>query len=214
VIRLAPAPTFTRVTDPERLRAVRAKYGLGQRFVLNVGGLDVRKNVERLVGAFAAVYHEMREPDLRLFIVGDYTKLGMSPVYPDWRPLAEALGVGQQIICARVAEADLAPLYSAASCFAFTSRYEGFGLTPLEAMACGAPVVCSDRSSLPEIAGDAAILIDPDSPSSIEDGLHRALTDTSLTAELRRRGFARATKFTWAETGRKALEVYRRVLGA
>jgi glycosyltransferase involved in cell wall biosynthesis len=213
VIRLAPAPTFTHVTNPERLRAVRAKYGLGPRFVLNVGGLDVRKNIERLVGAFAAVYHEMREPDLRLFIVGDHTKLGSSPVYPDWRPLAESLGIGAQIVCARVAEADLAPLYSAASCFAFTSRYEGFGLTPLEAMACGAPVVCSSATSLPEVVGSAGILVNPEDTDEIGAGIYRALVAPGLASDLRARGLAHAKQFNWRRVAAETSALYANVTG-
>lgn len=213
VIRAAAASTLTRVTDPERLRAVRAKYGLGQRFVLNVGGLDVRKNIERLVGAFAAVYHEMREPDLRLFIAGDHTRLGTSPVFPDWRPLAEALGVGGQVVCARVAEADMAALYSAASCFAFTSRYEGFGLTPLEAMSCGAPVVCSSATSLPEVVGSAGILVNPDDTDEIGAAIYRTLAAPELNADLRARGLAHAKQFNWRRVAAETSALYADVAG-
>ncbi|HEX9037239.1 MAG TPA: glycosyltransferase family 1 protein [Ktedonobacterales bacterium] len=213
VIRLAPAPTLARVTDPERLRAVRAKYGLGQRFVLNVGGLDVRKNIERLVGAFAAVYHEIHDPELRLFIAGDHTKLGTSLVYPDWRALAESLGVAQQIVCAPVLEADLAALYSAASVFAFTSRYEGFGLTPLEAMACGAPVVCSSATSLPEVVGSAGILVNPDNTDEIGAAIYRTLMAPELSADLRARGLAHAKQFNWRRVATETSSLYSDVAG-
>jgi glycosyltransferase involved in cell wall biosynthesis len=213
VIREAPSPIFSRVTDPERLRAARAKYGLGQRFVLNVGGLDVRKNIERLIGAFAAVFHEVRDPELRLFIVGDHTKLGTSPVYPDWRPLAESLGIGRQIVCARVAEADLPALYSAASCFAFTSRYEGFGLTPLEAMACGAPVVCSSATSLPEVVGSAGILVNPDDTDEIGAAIYRTLMAPELNADLRARGLAHARQFNWRRVAAETSALYADVAG-
>jgi glycosyltransferase involved in cell wall biosynthesis len=212
VIREAAAPTLTRETNPERLRAIRAKYGLGQRYVLNVGGLDVRKNIERLVGAFAAVYHEMREPDLRLFIAGDHTKLGMA-TYPDWRPLAESLGVGQQIVCARVPEADLAALYSAASVFAFTSRYEGFGLTPLEAMACGAPVVCSSATSLPEVVGSAGILVNPNDTDEIGAAIYRTLMAPELAADLRARGLAHAKQFNWRRVAAETSALYAEIAG-
>src|SRR5579884_1477080 len=99
VVREAPAPEYRRVTDPERLRAVREKYGMGERFVLNVGGLDQRKNIPGLIGAFAAVYHQIRDPELRLFIAGDPRRLGTSPLFPDWRPLAETFGLAEQVIC-------------------------------------------------------------------------------------------------------------------
>jgi glycosyltransferase involved in cell wall biosynthesis len=215
VIRLAAAPTLTRVTDPERLRAVRAKYGLGQRFVLNVGGLDVRKNLERLVAAFAAVYHEVqtREPDLKLFIAGDHTRLGSSPVYPDWRPLAESLGVGGQVICARLPEEDLAPLYSACSCFAFLSRYEGFGLTPLEAMACGAPVICSGSTSMPEVVGSAGILVNPDDTDEIGAAIYRTLAAPGLAADLRARGLAHSKQFNWRRVAAETSALYADVAG-
>lgn len=212
VIREAAAPTLVRETDPERLRAVRAKYGLGQRFILNVGGLDVRKNIERLVGAFAAVYHEMREPELRLFIAGDHTRLG-TPTYPDWRPLAQSLGVAQQIVCARVPEADLAALYSAASVFAFASRYEGFGLTPLEAMACGAPVVCSNATSLPEIVGSAGILVNPDDTDEMGAAIYRTLMAPELSADLRARGLAHAKQFNWRRVAAETSALYADVAG-
>ena len=213
VIREAPAPDFRRETNQERLRAVRVKYGLNERFVLNVGGMDARKNLEKLVGAFAAAYHELREPDLQLFIAGDHHRLGSSPAYPDWRPLAAAFGVERQIVCAPVAEQDLAALYSASSCFAFTSRYEGFGLTPLEAMACGAPVVCSNATSLPEVVGSAGILVNPDSTDEIGAAIHRTLAAPELNADLRARGLAHSKQFSWNKVAAETSAFYAEVAG-
>lgn len=208
VVREAPAPEFRQQTDPDRLRAARVKYGLGERFVLNVGGMDARKNLERLVGAFAAVYHELREPDLRLFIVGDPRRLGTSPVFPDWRPLATAFGVAEQIVCAPVADDDLPAIYSAASCFAFTSRYEGFGLTPLEAMACGAPVVCSNATSLPEVVGSAGILVNPNDTDEIGAAIHRTLAAPELNDDLRKRGLAHSKQFSWSKVAAETSAYY------
>lgn len=197
VVREAPAPDFRRETNPERLRAVRAKYSLNERFVLNVGGMDLRRNIGRLVGAFAAVYYELNEPDLQLFIAGDHERLGSSPLYPDWRPLAAAFGVQRQVVCAPVVEQDLAAVYSAAACFAFTSRYEGFGLTALEAMACGAPVVCANATSLPEVVGSAGILVNPDDTDEIAAAIYRTLAAPELSADLRARGLAQSKQFSW-----------------
>ncbi len=180
VIREAPAPQYRRVTDPERLRAVREKYGLSPRYVLNVGGLDVRKNVRGLVAAFAAVYHSLRERDLQLVIAGDPDRLGTSPLFPDWRALASTFSIPQQIVCMPIDEEDLPALYAGAACFAFTSVYEGFGLTPLEAMACGAPVVCSDRTSLPEVVGSAGVLVNPEDADQLGAALLRVLSRASL----------------------------------
>ena len=213
VTPLAAAPEFRREADPERLRAVRVKYSLNERFVLNVGGIDARKNLEKLVGAFAATYHELREPELQLFIAGDHRKLGTSPAFPDWRPLAAAFGVERQIICASVAEEDLPALYSAASCFAFTSRYEGFGLTPLEAMACGAPVVCSNATSLPEVVGSAGILVDPESTDEIGAAIYRTLAAPELSADLRRRGQAQSKQFSWHKVAAATSAFYADVAG-
>src|SRR5258705_9829217 len=132
VIRLAPASQYRRITDARRLQAAREKDGLGERYVLNVGGLDHRKNIAGLIGAFAAVYHELGERDLQLFIAGDVRRLGSSPLFPDWRPLAATFGITGQVVCLPVAEEDLPAVYSAASWFALPSLYEGFGLTPVE----------------------------------------------------------------------------------
>ena len=129
-------------------------------------------------------------------------------MFPDWRPLARDLGIGDRIYCAPVAEDDLATLYSAADCFAFTSLYEGFGLTPLEAMACGAPVVCSDTTSLPEVVGDAALLVDPHDTRALSAAMAQILTSTETAQKLRAWGIARAGQFTWERVARQTLDVY------
>jgi len=213
VIGEAPAARLRRVTDPGRLRAVREKYGLGERFVLNVGGLDQRKNVTGLIGAFAAVYHELRDPDLRLFVAGDPTQLGASPLFPDWRPLTATFGIADRVLCAPVEEDDLPALYSACECFAFASVYEGFGLTPLEAMACGAPVVCSDRTSLPEVVGNAGILVNPDDPDRFGAALQRVLSSSQLREDLRARGLAHVKLFNWDSVAVETSALYADVTG-
>ena len=200
--RFAPIPL-------DEFSRVRAAHGLPGEYILFVGTIEPRKNLEGLMRAYASLVIDLHDAPW-LVIVGRRGWLN-DPIHA----LPSALGIADRIQWIEdFPEDDLPALYTGASALCLPSLYEGFGFPVLEAMACGAPVVCSDRSSLPEIAGDAAILVDPDLPSSIEDGLRRALTDTSHTAELRRRGFIQAAKFTWAETGRKALEVYRRVLGA
>ena len=213
MVRLAPAAQYRRVTDAEKLRLVAAKYGVGERFVLNVGGLDMRKNVQGLIGAFAAVYHELRDPELRLFIAGDTKRLGTSPLFPDWRPLASTWGVADRVLCAQVDEEDLPALYSAASCFAFASTYEGFGLTPLEAIACGAPVVCSDRTSLPEVVGSAGLLINPEDTDAFANSILRVLTQSELRSDLRQRGLARVRQFSWDQVAVETSALYAEVTG-
>ena len=213
VIGAAPAPTYRRVTDAAQLRAVRAKYGLNERYVLSTG-LDVRKNISTLIGAFAAVYHELNEPDLQLFIIGDPRRLGSGPLYPDWRPLAETFDIGGQVHCASVDEADMASVYSACACFGFTSLYEGFGLTPLEAMACGAPVVCSDRTSLPEVVGSAGLLVDPDDPDRVGAALYRVLSSREQSDDLRARGLAHVKQFSWDKVAAATCSLYTDVTGS
>ncbi len=213
VIREAPAAQYRRVTDAARVRDVCQKYGLGPRFVLNVGGLDHRKNISMLVGAFAAVYHELGDRDLQLFVVGDPRRLGTSPLFPDWRSLAATFGVAEQVICEPVDEEDLPVLYSATSCFAFASLYEGFGLTPLEALACGAPVVCSDRTSLPEVVGSAGILVDPEDPDRFGAAMQRVLMSPELRDDLRARGLARVKQFGWDKVAVETSTLYADVTG-
>jgi alpha-1,3-rhamnosyl/mannosyltransferase len=145
--------------------------------------------------------------------------------YPEARELANSSGVktstenGQHPVSSNqlpvwlgpVLEADLPALYSAATAFVFPSLYEGFGLPVLEAMACGTPVVCSNTSSLPEVAGDpsAALLVDPLDTEALAEALRLVLTNNNLRAELRRRGLARAARFTWQQTAAATLVIYR-----
>lgn len=211
----APDPRL-RPASLEAQQELRQRLGLKGPFILNVGGMDVRKNIAGLIQAFAEVYRQLDNPDLRLFIAGNPAKLGSDVIFPDWRPLAKKLGVTDKVICAPVAEEDLATLYSAADCFAFASLYEGFGLTPLEAMACGAPVVCSDKTSLPEVVGDAGLLIDPLDTRAFSRALLEVLSSPQLAHELRARGLTQSAKFTWERTASDTLAVYRNVaaLGA
>lgn len=213
VILLAPAPQFRRIVDPERLRAVRERYGVGERFVLCIAGLDQRKNISTLVAAFAAVFHEIGDPELRLFISGDPKRLGSSPHFPDWRPLATTLGIANQVLCDFVAEEDKPGLYSATSCFVYPSLYEGFGLPPLEAMACGAPVVSSERTSLPEVVGRAGILVNPEDPDALGGAIRRVLTSSELRDDLRARALAHSKRFNWGQVAVDTSAVYAEVLG-
>jgi glycosyltransferase involved in cell wall biosynthesis len=201
------------VQDPARLRAVRAKYGLSDRYVLNVGGLDARKNIAGLIGAFAAVYHEIGDPELQLFIAGEPKLLGTSQVFPDWRPLAVSFGIADQVICTPIGEHDLPAIYSGAACFAFASLYEGFGLPPIEAMACGAPVVCSDRTSLPEVIGSAGLLADPTDVEAFGTAMARVLTEPEYADDLRLRGQARAKQFTWDQVAVETSALYAELAG-
>jgi glycosyltransferase involved in cell wall biosynthesis len=207
VIYQAVTEEFKPVEDAAKLDAARARYGLTGRYVFYLGGLDARKNVPQLVRAFSHLYKRLGDPNLQLLISGNPDKQNGS-LFPDPRPVAADLGMGGQIIYRFVEEEDKPLIYSGASVFVFPSLYEGFGLTPLEAMSCGAPVVCSNRTSLPEVVGDAAISIDPDNLPEMINAIYNVLTNDELSADLRARGLERAKLFSWRKTATETLAVY------
>jgi glycosyltransferase involved in cell wall biosynthesis len=207
----AAGAEYTPVEDPEKLAATRARYGLTGRYIFYLGGLDARKNVPQLVRAFSHLYSRLGDPQLQLLISGNPDKQRGS-LFPDPRPVAADLGMDGQILFRFVEDEDKPAIYSGASAFVFPSLYEGFGLTPLEAMSCGAPVICSNRTSLPEVVGDAAITIDPDDLLSMVDAMYNVLTSDELGANLRVRGLQRAQQFNWQQTARETLAIYEEVL--
>lgn len=204
VVYLAAAPDLG-PADPETAAAVARRHGLEGRFLLYFGGLDHRKNLGTLLRGFAD-FARGRE-DALLAVAG--RAQGTGPLFPDWPALARALGLERQVrFLGHVPEEEKAALYTAAWGFVFPSAYEGFGLPPLEAMACGTPVVCADASSLPEVVGDAALLAPADSPSAWTAALARLWDDAEPRGELAARGRARAHLFTWEKTARETAEVY------
>lgn len=184
--------------------AVRRRYRVGPQYILNVGTLEPRKNLERLVRAFERLPTTIRDPELVL-VGGEgwrSDRIRQAVVGSPARGRIHLLG--------RVPADDLAALYANASVFAYPSLYEGFGLPVLEAMAAGTAVLTSDVSSLPEVAGDAALLVDPHSVDAILDGLTRLLSHEALRARLEEAGPRRARKFSWERTARETLAAYRR----
>jgi len=206
VIHLGVAGRFEPVRDGERLAEIREKYNLPREFILFVGVIEPRKNLETLVDAYLA---DSLSDRFDLVLAGslgwDYSGLV--------RKIASSRVRGRVRMPGYVADADLPALYSAATAFVYPSLYEGFGLPPLEAMACGTPVITSSVSSLPEVVGEAAILVDPKDVGALASALQRILKDRQLREELSRRGRERAKLFTWDQTAEKTLEVYRLVAG-
>jgi glycosyltransferase involved in cell wall biosynthesis len=197
--------------DPgeEERERVRERYQIRGRFVLYAGNIKPHKNLDRLIAAFGRLKQRPGQEDLKLLIIGDEINR-----YGSLRRSVEAAGVRQDVrFFGFVPDHTLAALYRLASVFAFPSLYEGFGLPPLEAMACGTPVVTSRISSLPEVVGDAAVLVDPYNIEDIADGLERVLTDEALCADLVTRGRARATQFSWERSVAAIHEGYMKVLG-
>ncbi len=208
----AAGDEYKPITDPETLARARARYGLSadSRYILYLGGLDHRKNVPLLVRAFAHVYQQGNDPTLQLLIAGNPDQKS-GPLFPDPRPVAADLGMSGQIIYRYIEEEDKPVIYSGASLFVYPSYYEGFGLPPLEAMSCGAPVVCSKRTSLPEVVGDAAITFDPDNTGQLVAAMRSVLTDRELAADLRARSLQQAARFDWRKTAKETLAVYEEV---
>jgi len=189
--------------------SIRQRYNLPQRYVLYVAGHDVRKNVRRLVEAFATVVQA--DDDVTLAIGGKLPQRE-DPLFFDPRPLVAALGLEDSVrFLGWVEEADKPALYRGAACAVFASQYEGFGLPVLEALACGAPLVTSRTSSLPELAGDAGFAVSPDDVQELAGAILSCLVDDSLAAELRRRGPRQAALFRWEKTARETLDIYREV---
>jgi len=197
--------------DPgeEEMERVSERYQIRGRFVLYAGNIKPHKNLSRLIAAFALLKQRAGHEDLKLLIIGDEINR-----YGSLRRSVESAGIRQDVrFFGFVPDRTLAALYRLASAFAFPSLYEGFGLPPLEAMACGTPVVTSRLSSLPEVVGDAAVLVDPYSVEDIADGLARVLSDGELRTTLIARGRVRARSFSWERSVAAIHNGYMKVLG-
>jgi len=203
VIAEAADPQF-RPASVEAIAELRAQYTLPDEFLLYLGSNKPHKNLTRLVEAYAQLQPLNPPP---LVIAGAWL-----PEHPEARERAAALGLDASQVrwLGRISCADMPTLYTAATLFVFPSLYEGFGLPPLEAMACGTPVACANTSSLPEVVGDAAVLFNPTQVGAIVDALRTLLGDTDLRADLRQQGLAQAAKFSWTRTARETLALYRK----
>ncbi|MBN1976755.1 MAG: glycosyltransferase family 4 protein [Anaerolineae bacterium] len=203
-IHLAAGDDYTPTPTPTDAD-VRARYSLPERYVLYLGGFDVRKNVAALIDAYHRAAPTIGETH-PLVIAGRLPE-NDTPFSPDPRRLARERGVVRFI--AFPDDADKPALYRGATAFIFPSRYEGFGLPPLEALACGTPVVGSDASSIPEIVGDGGLLLPPDDVEGMAQALSRLATDADFRAELSQRALAQAARFSWEQTAQETLAAYR-----
>lgn len=187
-----------RPAEPESTAAVRARHQLPETFALCVTSDKPHKNVDTLVKAWRLSAIGQREDAPWLILAGHRGGGLLAFDHPCIRDLGP------------IAEADLPALYGSATLFIYPSRYEGFGLPPLEAMACGAPVICSRAGSLPEVAGDAALLVDPDDPQALAAAIDQVFADSTLRANLRAAGLERAASFSWQRAAQETLAVYER----
>jgi glycosyltransferase involved in cell wall biosynthesis len=206
VIYEAAAPQYHVITNAAELERVRQRYNLQKPFVLYVGTIEPRKNLTRLVAAFARA--RRLRPDLELILAG---QLGWQ--YASLLKAIEALNLGSAVRrLGYVPDEDLPALYNLARLLAFPSLYEGFGLPVVEAMACGTPVLTSNGSSLAEIAAGASCLIDPLDVGDIAQGLVNLATDDDLHARLRAAGLARSAQFSWQRAAEETVRVYDAVI--
>lgn len=208
VTQEAAAERFQPVTDPGIRKRIRAAYHLPDRFLLYVGRLQPRKNLVRLIEAFAAVCQRRSDLPHHLIIAG-----GKGWMYEPIYAAARQSSAWDRIqFLDYVADEDLPTLMSMADALALVSLWEGFGLPVLEAMACGTAVMTSDCSSLPEVAGDAALLVNPYAVESIATGLERILLDDAYRHDLEQRASARAGQFSWDAVARRIVEAVRATL--
>jgi glycosyltransferase involved in cell wall biosynthesis len=195
----APTPDLQRVADPARLAEVRARHQLARPFIL----ADGLKNPGVIIKAWRTLPSEVRSRHQMVFFCRR----------PDPLPIIhEAEAEGDARLLIRPSREDLIALFSLAEAFVFPSWIEGFGIPVLEAMTCGAPVIASDRGSLPEVVGEAGLLTDAEDVAAMRANLLRVLTDPAEAARLREQGFARAAQFSWRSTAQKILAAYERAL--
>jgi len=200
-------PHFRRITDPILLGATANKYGLKHPLVLGVGTLQPRKNHIGLIKAFAQAQSNKKNRPAMLALAG-----GFGWLYEETRQLVADLKLEKKVLfLGQVSDLELAILYSLADIFAFPSFFEGFGVPPIEAMACGAPVITSNTSSLPEVVGDAALTVDPHNIDEIAAAISRLLGDEQLREELRQKGYQRAQEYTWPKAASKMLDIYQKL---
>jgi glycosyltransferase involved in cell wall biosynthesis len=206
VIHEAPRRVYYPEDDIELIRNTLERLQVFRNFILSVGSLEPRKNLHNLLHAYAAYLHGHAGREL-LVVAG-----GEGWLNEDLRLVVTKLGLGEHVkFLGFVQDADLRVLYSAAKLCVYPSFYEGFGLPPLEAMACGAPVITSNTSALPEVVGDAALLVDPKSSEELGDAMRQVLHDEGLRLKLRRQSLERAKLFSWERTAEETLAVYQEV---
>jgi glycosyltransferase involved in cell wall biosynthesis len=210
VIPLAAPAHFRPILDEEELQRVRQTYGIEGDYILSVGAIQPRKNLSRLVAAYARLRRTRAEGNLpKLVLVGKCAWL-----YDETLRSIKELEVSDSVILTGyVPESDLPALYSGALAFVYPSYFEGFGLPPLEAMQCGTAVIVGDKTSLPEVVGDAGVLVDPFDVDDIAAAIEKVISDSDFRRQLRVKGLDRAKLFDWQKTAHQTLAVYQRAAG-
>jgi len=206
VVHEAANPIFQPVSQVEAREQVRNRHGIDGRFILFVSTIEPRKNVPTLMRALWQLVECYKE-DVHLVLAG-----GKGWLYEDAFAAVDELNLDSRVhFVGRVSSEDLLYLYNSAELLAHPAFYEGFGLPPLEAMACGLPVIVSNVSSLPEVVGDAGLLIDPHDVDELTVGMWRVLTDEELRQEMIEKGLRQAARFSWDRAASETLGIYRLV---
>ncbi len=207
VIYLGCDKKFNQAKDSNLINKIKKKYQLPEKYILTVGTLEPRKNLERLFEAYEGLYIRYPEMEQKLIVVG-----AKGWKFGNVFSAVERLHLGEKVIFTDyISDEDLPFFYFGADLFVFPSLYEGFGLPPLEAMACGIPVISSSAASLPEVVGKAAVLFDPYDVEGLSYAMEDILFNDSLKKELIRRGLEQAQKFSWEKGAHETLSLYREV---
>lgn len=208
VIYEAPESTYKPIKREVAKARIQNRYGIKDRFILYIGGFSPRKNIRGLINAYHKIYKDLKTT-CKLVILGKPSR-----DYPGLVKLVESLDLtGNVLFPGFIPMQDLPFFYNASNLFVYPSFYEGFGLPPIEALACGTPTIVSNVSSMPEVVGDAAIQINPHDLLSLASAMHRVLTEPELALELRKKGIKRAEGFSWTKTAAQTIKVYQDVLG-
>jgi glycosyltransferase involved in cell wall biosynthesis len=203
----AASPHFAPITSEAELEVVRQKYGIQRDYILSLSSIQPRKNLVRLIEAYSYL-HEHKGSELPQLVIAGKKGWLESEVF---RVAKQSAAANHIVFTGYVSEAELPALYSGALCFVYPSYFEGFGLPVVEAMQCGAPVIVANRTSLPEVVGDAGILIDPFNHKDIAQAIDQLISNPAARHDLRQLGIERAKAFNWLDTARQTLQVYEQV---
>jgi glycosyltransferase involved in cell wall biosynthesis len=207
VIPEAASPDLVPDLSGEAREFVRRRFGIEVPYLFNIGGFDVRKNLPLLIQAFAKARPLF--PQKTMLAIAGAPHSGRTSMFPPLEPLIAKLGLGNHVrLVGHVTDDERRSLYQAAAAYVTPSMYEGFGLTPLEAMACGVPAIVANRTSLPEVVGDAGMVVEP-TVDAFAEAMVALLRDGTRRARLSDAGLARAAEFTWDKAAAKTADVYR-----